>query len=133
MGASVAVQVYSQDLRLQNALTAQLRKLPGVKVVDATEAPLLEIMEPVANGRGPLPTVLVASTHDIPVAVCQRISDRGILVIMLAPVIREKERAAYLAAGAHAYLEMDVSNRTLVESIRAVAMVSLDGDGCVQA
>jgi DNA-binding NarL/FixJ family response regulator len=120
MNKSAAVHIVSRDVRLKRALGTRLRQLQHLIVFDDVQD---ETLPPAVytNGHGPLPTIVVAPSHDLTTGECTTIAQKGLHVIVLAAVPREHEREAYERAGAYAYLEMDISNRRLVECIDAIA------------
>ena len=94
------------DPRLRVALGSRLAGLPGFHVLDRQAEP-----EP--------GSVVVAPVGDCPPSCCAKRVTNGMRVVILAPVFRESERSAYLAAGATAYLPMNLDLVELTAAIRA--------------
>ena len=62
--------------------------------------------------------VLVTTPTDCSAVECHLLAQQGTAVIVLAPVIREFDRARYLEAGATAYIAMQIDTADLVAAIR---------------
>jgi len=61
--------------------------------------------------------VLITTPNDCSAVECHYLSQLGMRVIVLAPVIREFDRARYLEAGAMAYIPMLLDTADLVAAI----------------
>lgn len=131
MERDITVRVYSDDERLQRALTARLEQLEGVIVCPGPGASTQDVdprlRRPCGVHSNERPAVVVAPASDLSLAQCSQFAKVGLRVIVLAPVLREQEEARYLRAGAYAYLGMAVDNRELMERIASIAAVSVAG------
>lgn len=61
--------------------------------------------------------VLITTPNDCSAVEAHYLTERGIRVIVLAPVVREFDRARYLEAGAVAYIPMLLDTADLVAAI----------------
>lgn len=61
--------------------------------------------------------ILITTPSDCSAVECHYLSERGMRVIVLAPVVREFDRARYLEAGAVAYIPMLLDTADLVAAI----------------
>lgn len=62
--------------------------------------------------------IVITTPNDCTAVECHLLAERGVLVIVLAPVIRDFDRQRYLDAGAKAYLPMLVDTAELVAALR---------------
>lgn len=67
--------------------------------------------------------VVVSPAADLAVDDCERLSARGVHVIILAPLPRPSEEERYARAGAANYLPMAVDTAPLVQAIERAAFV----------
>lgn len=61
--------------------------------------------------------IVVTTPNDCSAVECHLLANRGVRVIVLAPVIREFDRQRYYDAGAEAYLPMLVDTADLVAAV----------------
>lgn len=98
-----------EDARLSRALTSRLEQgIPGTRIVrDAS-------VEDAGAGD-----IVVTTAADCAPVASAELAARGVGVIVLTPVLREAERAAYASADALAYLVMGIeSTDLLIDAIK---------------
>jgi DNA-binding NarL/FixJ family response regulator len=61
--------------------------------------------------------VLVITRDSASEQLCRENADRGVRVIVLAPLLRAEQQAAFMAAGALHYLPMDLDLQVLVGAV----------------
>lgn len=61
--------------------------------------------------------ILITTPSDCSGVECHYLAERGVRVILLAPVIRDFDRARYMEAGAIAYIPMLLDTADLVSAI----------------
>lgn len=90
--------------------------LRGALAMRLAEAPAIapHVMR---NGELAPGDIAVVSALEHPPESCTELVQRGIWVVVLAPVAREAERAEFIQAGVYAYLPMAVDADELVERL----------------
>jgi hypothetical protein len=100
--------ILAKDPALRRVLAAQLAAGDNFTVTTA-------VPDRAANGQAP---IVVAAASDCPPSDCRRLTSLGLRVVVLASIPRAGERAAYLGAGAVAYLPMTVGPGGVSEDIK---------------
>lgn len=96
------VFVYTLDDRLRRALLARLRTNECLEVSGGDELPDAGLF-----------SVVLAPNVDLTPGECAELTGQGAKVILLAAVMREEERARYLASGASSYVAMNIDIQEL--------------------
>jgi hypothetical protein len=95
------------DKVLQNAVVALLGRIGDGSPVQSGE------LQEAGPGE-----IVVTSTSDCTLARCAALAAQGAKVILLASLPSVRQREAYLAAGASAYLPMVLDHAALAEAIK---------------
>ena len=94
---------------LKSAITAQIAAMRAGVFSEVTD--------------GETPTITVTTVVDCPPAVCRELTGLGTRVIVLSAIPNAAEQAAYLEAGASAYLPMDADHEALRRAVLAAAVL----------
>lgn len=100
------IHVVVGDDALRTALAARVRRGPHFVV-----APLSTGLAGLTEGG-----VVVTTPADCSLLLCSELVSRGLGVVVLTPMSREIERAAYTMAGGR-YIEMQVNTEELFEAL----------------
>ncbi len=101
------IHIATADEALRRALQARIeRSTNGTRIVADGS------VESATKGD-----VLIATPADCPDVECHLLTQRGVAVIILAPVVRQSERERYLRAGASSFIPMLVDSGELVHAI----------------
>jgi hypothetical protein len=107
------LHVLTQDIRLGRALVDLCRDLEGLTIGGISR---IDAFAPARNALVLTPTTECTTIR------CEQLSMGGSRVILLAPVPRDYERLAYIGAGAHAYLPMELRSPALVTTVQEASL-----------
>jgi len=111
------VRVVSADGALRRALVSRLSNAEGLTARVQADVP--------RDWDFPEGDVIVVPATEVPPDRCQSLVAAGVHVIVLAALPRQVERASFLAAGALAYVTMNVDLSSLTDAIlKALSFVS---------
>jgi hypothetical protein len=102
------LHVLTHDVRLGRALVDLCRRVEGLQIGG------IRPVEAFAPERASL---VLSPTPECTTGICEQIVRGGAKVIVLAPIPRDIERLAYIGAGAHAYLPMELRSNTLLATV----------------
>jgi len=108
------VHVATGNAALRRGLLAQFGQQPD----------LFFVPEASRDGLAAEGDVLISTPMDCPVERCAALAEKGVRVMILAPVPRDRERHTYSQAGAAAYLPMSVEHGHLLQEVERVAASS---------
>ncbi len=107
--AEIDIQLLVRDPSVNAALASRIARAPGflAQVRDA--------------GFAPLPgSIILTTPSDCSPVYCAELVRDGVRVVLLAPVPRESDRAAYALAGGH-FIPMQVDTHELFAALREAA------------
>ncbi len=102
------LHVLTHDVRLGRALVDLCRRVEGLHIGG------IRPIDAFAPGESSL---VLSPTPECTTGICEQIVRAGAKVIVLAPIPRDNERLAYIGAGAHAYLPMELRSNTLLTTV----------------
>jgi DNA-binding NarL/FixJ family response regulator len=111
--------ILTSDPALQRAVAAHFVTRGGFRVTGEL---------PPANEPGD-PVLALLPVSECSLDRCRQLAAEGLSVLVLAAIPRRDEKAAYLAAGAVAYLPMTVSPAGLVDDVREAIQVGPTSGG----